>query len=253
MTGVQTCALPIFADNFSLLTPVLLTFAPVYSLARHEIGKDRCGSGDGAILADAAQAVHDFGIATADLFQGLTEDQVEQLACKYAAPSVGTPQKWKDACKGHTAVTFAPDSLDLLFDCIASGYAVPYAHGYVTSGKPNANGISDLGSSGAHCRCFTGLFIDVNGITQLVSSESWGRFPAGQPLDSDQTGPVEDIPCLTLRYANGQTKVLAPGDVGVIAKRWWEQINSSGEAWAVGPPRYEAESVADVTKKGSVA
>lgn len=243
--GIQTSLDVAIADRYVLMKAVEISFAPIYSLARHEIGQDRCGSGDGAILADAAQAVHDFGVATNDLFPATSEDDVERIAVKYAAPGVGTPSSWIAACKGHTAVTFAPDSIQLLFDCLAAGYAVPYAHGYVT-GTVNKNGISGLGSYGPHCRCFTGLFVDVNGQEQLISSESWGAFPARQPMDCDQTMPVEQIPSVNLIYAGG-TKKLAPGDVGVVAHLWWEQIQNGGEAWAVGAPRFDAASVADVT------
>lgn len=242
--GVQTSLDVAIADQFGLLKPTDITFATTYSLARHEVGKDRCGSGDGAILADAAQAVHDYGVAATSLFKGLTEDQIEQLACKFAAPGVGTPREWIQACQGHTCVTFLPDSLELLYDCIAAGYAVPYAMNYIT-GEPNAKGLAGLGSFGPHCRCFVGVYLDENGDTQLESSESWGRFPAGQPTDADQTIPVEQIPCVTIKYAGG-TKQLAPGDVGVNAKAFWEQIHTNGEAWAVGAPRFAASSVSDM-------
>jgi hypothetical protein len=239
--GIQVSLDVAIADHFDLLQPVEVSFAPIYSMARHEFGHDRCGHGDGAILADAARAVHDHGVATTTLFSGMREDDVERLAVRHAAPGVGTPGNWLLAAKGHTCITFWPESLLLLFDCIAAGYAVPYAHNYIT-GSPNSKGISDLGSQGAHCRCFVGVFLDENGETQLESAESWGRFPAGQPTDSDQTMPVEQIPQIVLRYAGGE-KRLAPGDVGVSARRFWEQIQAGGEAWAVGPPRFDATSV----------
>ncbi|WP_010587993.1 hypothetical protein [Schlesneria paludicola] len=248
--GLQTSLDVAIADNLALLKSVELTFAPIYTLARHEVGKDRCGRGDGAILADAMKAVHDFGVATTELFPGLTEDQVERLAVQYAAPGVGTPANWLAACNLHTCVTFWPETLDLLCDCLAAGYAVPYAHSYIT-GAPNSKGVSDLGLFGPHCRCFVGVFLDENGETQLESSESWGRFPAGQPTDADQTMPVEQIPCINLHYAGG-VKKLAPGDVGVNAKRFWSQIKSGGEAWAVGPPRFESLGIADLTRKVQV-
>ena len=242
--GIQASLDVAIADHFELLQPIEVAFAPIYTMARHECGQDRCGTGDGAILADAARAVHDLGVATTSLFSGMTEDEVERLAVRQAAPGVGTPNHWMLAARGHTCTTFWPESLPLLFDCIAAGYAVPYAHKYVT-GSPNSQGISDLGSFGPHCRCFVGVFVDENGETQLESSESWGRFPAGQPTDSDQTMPVEQIPRITLRYAGGE-KRLAPGDVGVNARRFWEQIQSGGEAWAVGPPRFDATSVSQL-------
>ncbi len=248
--GVQTSLDVATADNLSLLKDIEVCFAPIYTLARHECGHDRCGSGDGAILADAARAVHDFGVAATSLFPGTSEDDVERIALKYAAPGAGTPSSWIAAAKGHTCITFWPETLNLLFDCLAAGYAVPYAHGYVT-GQPNANGISDLGCYGPHCRCFVGVFVDQHGETQLESSESWGRFPAGQPTDADQTMPVEQIPRITLRYAGGE-KQLAPGDVGVNAKRFWSEIQSGGEAWAVGAPRFEANGVADLLRKSQV-
>jgi hypothetical protein len=242
--GIQASLDFAIADQFELSQPVEIAFAPIYTMARHECGHDRCGTNDGAILADAAKAVHDYGVATTAVFSGMSEDDIERLAVRYAAPGVGTPGQWMLAAKGHTCTTFWPESLRLLFDCIAAGYAVPYAHGYIT-GSPNSKGISDLGSVGPHCRCFVGVFVDENGETQLESSESWGRFPAGQPNDSDQTMPVEQIPQIMLRYAGGE-KQLAPGDVGVHAKRFWEQIQTGGEAWAVGPPRFEATSVMEL-------
>ncbi len=249
--GVQTSLDVDVASNSSLLKSVDVSFAPIYSLARVEVGKNRCGSGDGAILADAARAVHDYGVATTALFPGTSEDDVEKLACKYATPGQQTPSSWIQACKTHTCVTFWPETLDLLFDCLAAGYAVPYAMNYVT-GDPNSSGISDLGSYGPHCRCFVGVFLDENGETQLESSESWGRFPAGQPMDTDQTCPVEQIPRITIKYAGGE-KQLAPGDVGVNAKRFYAQIQSGGEAWAVGAPQFQAQGVADLVRKVQVA
>ena len=249
--GVQLSLDVSIVDGLSLLKPVEISFAPIYTLARHECGKDRCGSGDGAIMADAAKAVHDYGVATTDLFPGTSERDVESIAVKYAAPGVGTPSSWINAAKGHTSATFWPESLDLLFDCIAAGYAVPYAHSYVT-GKPNRDGLADLGSFGPHARCFVGLYIDANGETQLESSESWGRFPAGDPQQIDRTMPIETMPCVTIRYAGGERK-LAPGDVGVNAKRFWQQIQSGGEAWSVGAPRFETESVAELDRKTVIA
>lgn len=247
--GVQTSLDVAVFNNAALLKDVEVTFAPIYSLARHEVGRDRCGSGDGAILADAMWAIHDYGVASVDLFTGMSEDDIERMAVKYASPGVGTPSNWILASQGHTCITFWPETLDLLCDCLAAGYAVPYAHNYVT-GMPNKDGISDLGSFGPHCRCFTGVALDQSGNLLLLSSESWGRFPAGQPTNDDQTMPVEQIPCVTLRYAGGEKK-LAPGEVAVNANRFWEQIQQGGEAWAVSPPRFEANGIADLIRKGS--
>ena len=249
--GVQTSLDVAIADNMELYAAIEVSFAPIYTMARHEVGRDRCGSGDGAILADAARAVHDYGVATtAVILPGQREDDIERAAVRYAAPGVGTPREWLAAAAGHTCVTFWPESLSILFDCLAAGYAVPYAHGQIT-GQPNRNGISDLGSSGSHCRCFVGVFLDENGETQLESAESWGRFPAGQPTDADQTCPIDQIPRITLRYAGGE-KRLAPGDVGVNAKRFWQACQNGGEAWAVGPPKFIADNVADMLSAKAV-
>ena len=249
--GVQTSLDVSIADRCQLLEPVEISFAPIYTMARHEFGNDRCGRGDGAILADAARAVHDYGVATTDLFRGQSEDSIERLAVRFGAPGVGTPQDWLSAAKGHVSVTFWPETLDLVFDCIAAGFAVPYAHSFVT-GSPNQRGLSDLGIFGPHCRCFVGVFQDENGDTQLESSESWGRFPAGPPTDADQTMPISRIPRITLRFAGGE-KLLAPGDVGVNAKRFWSEIQSGGEAWAVGAPSFHANSIIDLLGKDQVA
>jgi hypothetical protein len=245
--GVQVSLDYSIVERKSLLKPVEISFAPIYSFARHEIGRDRCGAGDGAILSDAARAVNDLGVATTELFPGTSEDDVERMAVKYAAPGVGSPSSWITAAAGHKCPTFWPESLEMIFDCLAAGYAVPYAMNYITS-KPNGVGLSDLGSFGPHCRCFVGVYLDENGDTQLESSESWGRYPAGDPSIEDSTMPIDQIPCVTIRYAGG-TKTLAPGDVGVNAKRFWSQIQTNGEAWAVGPPKFEAGSVGELVRK----
>ena len=242
--GVQT-SMDVACASGRVLKTVECTFAPVYSLARVEVGRSRLGYGDGAILADAMTAIHDYGVATTDLFKGMTEDQIEQLAVKYATPGQMTPQEWIDACSGHTCRTFSIETLDWLFDVITAGYAVPYASGYIT-GDPNDSGISNLGSAGGHCRCFTGVFVDEHGQEQLESSESWGAFPARQPQATDQTCPVRDLPRITLKYAGG-TKQLAPGSVGVNAKQFWSAIQDGGEAWGVSAPLYVPTSLQDIT------
>src|SRR5436309_1731905 len=109
--GVQTSLDVAIVDHYRLLQPVEVAFAPIYTMARHECGHDRCGGGDGAILADAAQAVHDLGVATTELFAGQSEDSVEQQAVQFAAPGVGTPRNWLQAAQGHTCVTFWPETL----------------------------------------------------------------------------------------------------------------------------------------------
>ena len=116
---------------------------------------------------------------------------------------------------------------------------------YYVARSPSRSGISGRGSYGPHCRCSVGVFVDENGVPQLESSESWGRFPAGQPSDSDQTLPVDQIPRITLKYAGGQRQ-LPPGDVGVNAKQFWHEIQSGGEAWAVGAPNFDAGSVSEL-------
>lgn len=241
--GVQVSLDVSIVDNVSLLKPIEISFAPIYTLARHEIGKDRCGYGDGAILADAAKAVHDDGVATTDLFAGKTEVEVEKLAVHYATPGVGTPADWIKACEGHVAATFFIDSLDLLFDCIAAGYAVPYASGRIT-GPVNSKGMSSVGDVGGHCRMFSAVFIDENGEDQLESTESWSAYPAADPSDVYSMCPVDEIPVVKLHYAGG-IKPLAPGCVGVPAKQWWSLIQSGGEAWGVGPAKFESNSMAE--------
>lgn len=245
--GCQTSLDVAIADNIELLRPVEISFAPIYSLARVEIGRNRVGYGDGAIMADAAAAVSKYGVAsTENIMPGRTEDQIEAAAVKYATPGQKTPVEWLGACNGNTCQTFWPETLELLFDCIAAGYASPFAHGYITS-MPNPNGISDLGGSGNHARCFTGVFIDANGVDQLVCDESWGAYPCRSPMDSDQTAPIDSLPRITLRYAGGE-KRLPPGSVGVNAKRFWGQIQQGGECWSVGPSKFESDSMADLLK-----
>lgn len=232
------------ADKFGLIKPVTLNFAPIYTIGRHEVGKDRCGRGDGAILADTALAAHDYGFATDDLFNGLSEVQQEQQAVRFAAPGVGTPQAWIDACKGHTADTFVPDSFDLVFDCLCSGFGIGYAHGYITGNK-DRNGYYGVGSAGAHARALTGIIVDENGDDQWVGTESWSSFPAAPPDDKYSTCDVDLIPVITIRYAGGEKK-LAPGEVPLRSKEMWNEIQRSGEIVAIGPARYAASATSQI-------
>jgi len=233
------------AERFGLSVVTELAFAQSYSDARH-LGGDRFSS-DGAILANAAWAIHDYGIPPQSLFANMTEDQQEQLAVKFAAPGQKTPEAWRAAARGHTAVTFMPDSLPSLLDCVAAGYASPYAMSRLTA-KPDARGLSQPGNKGNHCRYFSCVYVDENGDDQLGSSESWGRYPAGDAHSEDQTMPVEQIPCISIRYAGG-VKKLAPGEVGVNAKAFYELIRTGGEAWAIGVVRaFTTNDITDLAR-----
>jgi hypothetical protein len=237
------------AMRYGLSVATELSFAQLYSDARH-LGGDRFKS-DGAITANVAWTLHDYGVAPqSPLFSGMTEDEQEQLAVKYAAPGVKTPPEWRAAAKGHTAATFLPDSLPSVFDCIAAGYASVYAMSRITA-MPDANGVSRPGKTGAHCRYFSSVFVDENGDDQLGSTESWGRFPAGDAHSEDQTMPVEKIPRITLRYAGGVRK-LAPGEVGVNAKQFYELIRTGGEVWAIGVTRaFTTNAIADLNRSAA--
>lgn len=237
-------------ERYGLSMQTELAFAQVYSDCRH-LGGDRFSS-DGAILANAAWTIHDYGIAPQSLFAMLTEDQQEQLAVKFAAPRMKTPDAWRIAARGHTATTFMPDSLPSVCDCVAAGYAAPYAMSRITA-KPDSNGLSQPGKTGAHCRYFSCVYVDENGDDQLGSTESWGRFPAGDAHSEDQTMPVANIPRVTLTYAGGR-KVLAPGEVGVNAKSFYELIRTGGECWAVGVTRaFTTNDIADLQRAAPVA
>jgi hypothetical protein len=92
---------------------------------------------------------------------------------------------------------------------------------------------------------FSGVFVDEAGNDQLESTESWSCFPAAQPDQRYSTCPVDQIPRVTLHYVHGQSRQLAPGCVGVNAKAFYDQIQNSGEAWAVGVSKFEANTVGE--------
>ena len=236
----------------ALLQAAEIAFAPIYSLARHEFGQDRVGYGDGAILSDAVEAIHNLGYASTDLFAGMTEVQQEQLAVKYATPGVGTPAAWQAACKGHAAKTMSPDSLELLFDGIAAGYGAAYACNYITGDTANSDGMYRLGSPGGHCRCFVGLAVDHNGNTQLEGLESWSAYPASNPDNKYSTCDVSEIPCCTFNGAR-ERFTLAPGSCILDSNQFWNEIQRSGEVWLIGAPSFDPDSMSDLTKPPAVA
>jgi hypothetical protein len=226
------------AYRFGLSSPVDLAFAQIYSDARH-LGGDVI-SGDGAIPAEAAKKLFDLGVAPASLFAGMSEDEQEIEAVKFAAQRMKTPDAWRQAAAPHTVDTFWPETMPSISDCLAAGYAVPYAGNYVT-GMPDKNGLADIGSYGSHQRYLSGVYVDYNGNDQWVSCESWGSFPARQPHTEDSTMPVEEMPCVSIRYVNNKgeqiIKQLAPGETGINAKKFYDMVRQGGEAWAVGVAR----------------
>lgn len=240
------------AKHAAFLSPAEVAFAPIYTLARHEYGKDRCGYGDGAILSCAASAVHEAGLSTSQLFQGMSEDAQELQAVKYGAPGVGTPAAWIAACKTHTAATYEPDTLELALDCLSSDIALAYACGYVTGNQPDKNGLYRLGSQGGHCRAFTGWVIGPDGRVQLESTESWSAYPAASPNQQYTTCAVEQIPCCKFQTADSQI-ILAPGDCIVDAAQFWSAIQNGGECWAVAAPQFVPGSMVDISAAPVVA
>jgi hypothetical protein len=59
---------------------------------------------------------------------------------------------------------------------------------------------------------------------------------------------IDRMPTIQLHYAGG-VKSLCPGCVGVNAKQFWNLIQSGGEAWAVGPAKFDADSFSDITSQ----
>ncbi len=258
--GVQLSLDYAIANKIIVARPVTIQFGTFYVGSRVDIGHNQLGNQEGAILGQAMTCYHDIGcMEKKDVGQWkfLTdketaiENEVVRLSTK------GLPDEWKKEMKGHGGSVFYCEELERIFDCVAAGFGCPYAFDYVT-GNPNKAGLSSLGSYGPHCRCFSGVYVDADGNDQLVSKESWGRFPAGQPMTNDRTMDTASMPRITILMSNAKgqisPRILAPGEVGVNAKKFAAGIYDDGEVYAVGYPNgFQPEGLAALINEKPLA
>lgn len=211
-----------------IANPAFIAYEPIYGGARVQIRKGGLGNSDGAIVADAALFVHDYGTVVRGTYGGIDiSDPREDLAVSWGAPGRGVPQAIIDAGKAHRCRVYQCNGPDRAADCLSAGYCVAIGTNRIHSEHRDQNGMCHYGSAGGHCTELCGVFVlptwngDYSTLYQhtgFVDQQSWGEYPTGNP---------------TLHYYGSNTAPLRQGAFGLDNSEVRAMFAASGDAWAV--------------------
>jgi hypothetical protein len=206
--------------------PARIAFELIYAGARTTIRHGQLGGGDGAIVADAAQFVHDYGTIPRGVYGAydLTQPR-EDLAVAWGAPRATVPTALLAAASSHKVRAYHCAEFERACDCLAAGYCLSIGCNRIHSEHRDADGFCQYASAGGHCTDLCGVFVmkswtgDPNTLydhTGLVNQQSWGEYPTGNPI---------------LRYYGGDAP-LRQGAFGLAASEVRAMFRSSGDVWA---------------------
>jgi len=206
--------------------PARIAFELIYAGARTTIRCGQLGAGDGAIVADAAQFVHDFGTIPRGVYGpfDLTKPR-EDLAVAWGAPRATIPSELLAAAASHKVRAYQCTEFERACDCLAAGYCIAIGCNRLHGEWRDADGFCRYAGSGAHCTELCGVFVmkswdgDLKTLynhTGLVNQQSWGEYPTGNPI---------------LRYYGGDAP-LRQGAFGLASSEVRAMFRSSGDAWA---------------------
>lgn len=205
---------------------IRVAFEPIYAGARTHIRRQSLGQGDGAIVADAARFVHDYGILARGVYGDfdLTQPR-EDLAVFWGSSGQHVPAPLVYAAAEHPGTVYWCPTFEDACDCLAAGYCVAIGCSRVHTPLRDAQGMCRFYSTAAHCLELCGVFLlpSWNGRaetvwqhTGLVVQQSWGDYPRGP----DRLVTFRD------------TIALRQGAYGITADEARAMFHSSADVWA---------------------
>jgi hypothetical protein len=206
--------------------PAAIAFELIYAGARTIVRRGQLGSGDGAVVADAAVFVHDYGTIARGVYgpYDLTQPR-EDLAVAWGAPRAVIPPELLAAAQAHKCRAFLCPDFERACDCLAAGYCLAIGTNRIHGAHRDADGCCQYSGPGAHCTELCGVFLarswdgDPHTIydhTGLVDQQSWGDYPTGPAI---------------LKYFGGEA-ALRQGAFGVLAAEGRAMFRASGDTWA---------------------
>lgn len=206
--------------------PAQIAFEWIYAGARTAIRRGQLGTADGAVVADAAVFVHDYGTIVRGVYgpYDLTMPR-EDLAVAWGAPRATLPPELLSLARTHTCRTYLCPDFERACDCLAAGYCLAIGCRRLHGSRRDADGCCHYSGPGAHCTELCGVFLarswdghpqTIYDHTGLVNQQSWGDYPTGSAV---------------LRYHGGEAP-LRQGAFGLLAPEVRAMFRASGDVWA---------------------
>ena len=196
----------------------------VYGLARHQIGKDGCGSGDGAVVGWGVQAVQQFGIVARGEYGSYDLSVYSgQTAKLFGAVGRGAPSILADIAKQHpikeASVIEGPDFYSQAIDVLANCGLIVTGSNQLYASNRDSSGFCRTAGQGGHCTYYRG-FSDNPKRPGIIYQQSWGNdVPTG--------GEAK----VTLPH--GREEILPAGAFFIDADAFNKMHRSGGEVWAI--------------------
>lgn len=203
--------------------PIFISPEYLYGGARIQIRRGSLGRGDGAVGADAAMMAHEYGILCRGVYGTIDlSGPREDLAVQWGEPGHGVPAVLvTEASKYKSAACFLCKTIEDCEDALISGHALALCSNSIFSDTRDSDGMCRWSSTGAHCRCIGGMFIDKKGRRVFVEYQSWGDYPRGGGK---------------WKLSNGNEVQPPQGAYGIFSDSLQRQLDE-GECWAVSPPK----------------
>jgi hypothetical protein len=194
----------------------------IYALARHEIGKDRLGFGDGCVGAWAAQAIKDFGVLAPGIYGQYDLTNYDPSRCRTWGRS-GLPDDLEPEAKKHpTGAITQIKSWEAAKRCLAGGRAIAVSSSQGFTMTRDKDGFATARGIWRHCMTLCGYQTGRREGGRL--DNSWGSDAHSGPVGAGDPGPEgfwADAPILDRMLAEGDSWAFDPvGGFGVQKLSW---------------------------------
>ena len=196
----------------------------IYGLARHQIGRDQCGSGDGAVVGWGVQAAKTYGVLPRAKYgkYDLT-NYSGQIAKSFGAPRVGTPVELAEESKKYpikeASSIQGPDFYSQAIDILANLGLIVTGSNQLYNDVRDVTGFCKPAGSGGHCTYYDG-YTDNPKRPGIIYVQSWG-------LDMPTGGEKK----ITLPH--GREVTLPPGHFFIDADNFNKMHARDVEVWCI--------------------
>jgi hypothetical protein len=159
----------------------------IYAGARHEVGQDQVGRGDGAVGAWASLFVSTFGTLVRGRYGDIDLSTYDgNRARAWGMPGVGIPDELEPIIREHPIRTVSMvQSYAEARDAICNGHPVACCSNRGFRPIRDAEGFAMPEGEWGHCTCFIGVD-DASGRPGLLDMNSWGPDWIDGPKRHDQ-------------------------------------------------------------------
>lgn len=207
------------------LTFKWLSSEVMYALARHQVGRDACGRGDGAVVAWALEAGKTFGMVARDKYGNIDiSNYNSHYAKSWGAPGAGCPSDLLPIAKTHlfteAHLVTGQNKYEQCRDALMSGGVIVTGSNQLYSSQRDSQGFCRPEGSGGHCTYYRG-FADGPKRPGIVYQQSWGQdIPTGGEM--------------RVTLESGREVILPPGAFFIDAENFDRMHRGSdSEVWVL--------------------